>query len=106
MDEFVTFPAPPKTDTTWLIDIGPFFDRFGMVKYNILTSTNPLVRALVTDIQCRKWIDLKRADVPQGIDMLIAAGVSGVTPGLKEAILTTPPTSDENLALRKLYFGG
>lgn len=98
--------VPEQSPYAWLIDVGPFFDRFGLVKYNILTSANPMVRALVTDIQCRKWVDLEREDVAHGFDMLIAAGVAGVTPALKEAILTTEPTSDENLALRKLYFGG
>jgi hypothetical protein len=98
-------PDPVDDPAKWLIDIGPFFDRFGAVKFSILTSANPLVRALVTDIQCRKWVDLQRPEVEQGLDMLISLGVSGMTPELKEAILTTEPTPDENLALRKLYLG-
>ena len=35
---------------------------------------------------------------------LIALGVPGVTAALKTAVLTTPVTADENLALRKLFF--
>lgn len=90
--------------TEWLIDVGPFFDRFGAAKMAVLTSANAVVRALITDITVRKWIDLQRADVAQGIDAIIAAGVAGVDESLKTAILTTPVTDEENLALRRVYF--
>lgn len=90
--------------TEWLIDIGPFFDRFGAAKMAVLTSTSPIVQALITDITVRKWVDLQRADVGQGIDAIIAAGVAGVDATLKTAILTTPVAADENLALRRLFF--
>ena len=90
--------------TQWLIDIGPFFDRFQSAKMPLLMSTNTTVQALVKDLQVRKWIDLQRADVGQGIDALIALGVPGMTAELKTAILTTPVTSEENFALRKVYF--
>lgn len=90
--------------TEWLIDIGPFFDRFGAAKMAVLTSTSPIVQALITDITVRKWVDLQRADVGQGIDAIIAAGVAGVDSTLKTAILTTPVAADENLALRRLFF--
>lgn len=94
--------APKPTD--WLIDVGPFFDRFGAAKMPLLMSTNATVQALVKDLQVRKWIDLQRADVGQGIDALIALGVAGVTAELKAAILTTPVAPDENFALRRVYF--
>lgn len=102
------FAAPvvvaPADPTAWLIDVGPFFDRFGTAKMALLTSTNATVQALIKDLQIRKWIDLQRPDVAAGIDAIIALGVSGVTPALKTAILTTPVTPEENLALRKVYF--
>lgn len=41
-----------------------------------------------------------------GIDLIIAAGVPGVDGTLKAAILSTPVQPAENLALRRLYFGG
>lgn len=88
----------------WFIDIGPFFDRFGSAKMAILTSQNATVKAIISDLQVRKWVDLKRADVGQGIDALIAIGVNGVTAELKSSVLNTPVTADENLALRRLYF--
>lgn len=103
------FSAPPPPPAAvnpaeWLIDIGPFFDRFGAAKMAILVSTNATVKAIVSDLQARKWVDLKRLDVAAGIDALIALGVPGVTSALKTSVLTTPVTADENLALRKLYF--
>lgn len=94
--------APKPTD--WLIDVGPFFDRFGAAKMPLLMSSNATVQALVKDLQVRKWIDLQRADVASGIDALIALGVPGMTSELKTAILTTPPTAEENFALRRVYF--
>lgn len=99
-------PPPPADPAEWLIDVGPFMDRFGLAKLAVLASTNATVRALVTDILARRWIDLQRADVAAGIDLIIGAGVPGVDGTLKTAILTTPVQPAENLALRRLYFGG
>lgn len=100
--------APAAVDlidpAQWLIDVGPFFDRFGAAKMAILTSTNATVKAIVSDLQVRKWVDLKRPDVATGIDALIALGVAGVNAALKTAVLTTPVTTEENMALKKLYF--
>lgn len=89
--------------TSNLIDIGPFLDRFGTSKMAVLSSTNATVKALVLDVTVRKWIDLSRADVAAGIDMIIAAGITGIN---KAAILAVPVGGDENLALRKQYFNG
>lgn len=97
-------PGTPLGDTTWLIDVGPFFDRFGASKMPVLMSADATVQAIVKDLQVRKWIDLQRVDVGQGIDVLIAKAVAGITPTLKAAVLTTPVTADENLALRRVYF--
>ena len=98
-------PAAPAPDPTeWLIDVGPFFDRFGTAKLALLSSSDAAVRALVTDLQVRKWIDLKRADVAQGIDLLISKSIPGLDAARKSAILTTPVQPVENLALRKDYF--
>lgn len=94
--------APGPTD--WLIDVGPFFDRFGPAKMPLLMSANATVQALVKDLQVRKWIDLQRPDVAAGIDALIALVVPGMTAELKAAILTTPVTAEENFALRRVYF--
>ena len=98
-------PAAPAPDPTeWLIDVGPFFDRFGPAKLAVLSSSDAAVRALVADLQVRKWIDLKRADVAQGIDLLISKSIPGLDAELKTAILNDPVQPVENLALRKAYF--
>lgn len=86
-----------------LIDIGPFFDRFGSAKMAVLTSTDPGVQAILKDTQIRKWIDLRLTEVAQSI-AYIASKVPGVTAELQLAILNTPVAFEENLALRKLYF--
>ena len=87
----------------WLIDIGPFFDRFGAAKMAVLTSPDAGVKAILADTQVRKWVDLQRADVVQSV-AYIGTVVAAVTPALQSAILTTPVAPEENLALRKLYF--
>ena len=95
-------PTQPPDPTLSYIDIGPFFDRFGSAKLPILMSGDPLVKALMADIQVRKWIDLKRPDVAQALDVLISKSL--VTPALKTAILDTPISAEENMVLKKLYF--
>ena len=98
-------PAAPAPDPAeWLIDVGPFFDRFGPAKLAVLASSDATVRALVTDLQVRKWIDLKRADVAQGIDLLTSKSIPGLDAARKSAILNAPVQPVENLALRKDYF--
>lgn len=87
----------------WLIDIGPFFDRFGAAKMAVLTSADPGVQAILKDTQVRKWIDLQRPDVAQSV-AYIGTVVAAVTPALQTAILTTPVSPEENLALRKQFF--
>lgn len=102
MDAFIT---PPVADPAqWFIDVGAFFDRFGAsVKQSILASTDNNIQAFVKDAMARKWIDLKRSDLPSS---LIALGslVPAVDATLRSAILNTPVTMMENYALRKAYF--
>ena len=100
-------PAPASIDplpdpAAWLIDIGPFFDRFGVAKIPTLASADATVQAIVKDCQARKWIDLQRVDVAQGLDTLIAKAL--IDEPLKSAILSTPVAPEENLALRRSYF--
>jgi len=98
-------PAPPAPvdPCEWLIDIGPFYDRFGGTKMAVLTSTDAGVKAIMQDVSIRKWIDLKRADVISAL-AYIGSVVPAVDATLQEAILTTPVTTEENRALRRLYF--
>lgn len=96
-----TLPQQGDLNTKWLIDIGPFFDRFDTQKLNILASTDPLVVAIVKDVQSRKWVDLRRSDVGQAIDALIGKGLC--TTDLKAGILSTPVTHMEQVALMVTY---
>ena len=95
--------VPPVDPCQWLIDIGPFFDRFGAAKMAVLTSSDAAVKAILQDIQVRKWIDLQRADVISAL-AYVGSVVPAITPALRTAILTTPVTASENMALRRLYF--
>lgn len=94
-----TAPTPPYA---WLIDIGPFFDRFGAKKLVVLASADATVQAILKDVQVRKWVDLERPDVGQALDVFIAKGLINVDD--KVAILATPVSYTENLALCKTYF--
>ncbi len=99
----VADPAPPASATQYLIDIGPFFDRFGAAKMAVLTSADAGVQAIIKDTQIRKWIDLRLTEVAQSL-AYVGSKVPAVTAALQTAILTTPVSPSENLALRKLYF--
>lgn len=89
-------PAPPQQPDLndpqlWWIDVGPFYDRFGAQKYPILASTDAVVQAVIKDSSVRQYIDLKRPDLAQAIDLLISKGFALD----KNAILTTPTTEAE-----------
>lgn len=99
-------PAPPIAPPAvweWYIDIGPFFDRLGAQKLAVLSSVDSTVQAILRDVQVRKWVDLKRPDVAQSL-AYIGTKVAGVNGALQTAILDTPVTDTENMALRKTYF--
>lgn len=83
--------AAPYDPRIWWIDIGPFFDRFGAAKYAILASADPMVQAIIKDVTVRQFIDLKRAEVGVGLDILLAKGFAID----KTAILTTATTELE-----------
>lgn len=97
-----TKAVSPPDPCQYFIDVGPFFDRFGAAKYTILASSDATVQALIKDLQIRKWIDLQNVQVAQGLDILISKTL--ITTTDKTNILNTPISSDENMALRKLYF--
>ena len=97
--EHVAQPTGPATASDpvkaeeWFINVGPFFDRFGAWKLPILSSTDPLVQAVIKDSSVRKYIDLKgrRAELAQVIGLLQSKGfaVSAAT------VLDVQPTSAE-----------
>lgn len=65
-------PAPPPEPRH--ISVGAFFDRFGAAKWEILSSTDPLVQAMVNDTSVRTYIDLDRPDLLQGLVMVQSKG--------------------------------
>jgi len=97
-------PSPESSQPwEWLIDIGPFFDRFGTAKMAVLTSADVGVQAILKDVQIRKWLDLKLPELEQSLTY-VGTKVPAVTAELQDTILNTPVAEAENLALRKLYF--
>lgn len=96
-------PIPPADPCEWLIDLGPFYDRFGAAKMAVLTSSDAALKAILQDVNIRKWVDLQRADVAQAL-AYVGSVVPSVTPALQAAILTTAVSDEENRALRALYF--
>ena len=100
LDTPVQVPAQPWE---WLIDIGPFFDRFGAAKMAVLTSTDVGVQAVIKDTQIRKWLDLKLPEIASAV-AYIGTKVPALTANLQQSILNTPVEEKDNLALRKLYF--
>lgn len=81
----------PATPEQRHISVGAFFDRFGAQKYPILASAEPVVQALIKDCTVRKYIDLDRADLPMGLQMIVSAGFA-IDP---EAVLTAPIQDNE-----------
>lgn len=53
------------------IDVGSFFDRFGAKALSITSTTDPEVRGLVTLLLPRKYVDLKRSDLPELLGILV-----------------------------------
>jgi hypothetical protein len=95
-------PVPPPV-YAWYIDLGPFYDRFGATKMAVLTSADAGIKAIIADVNIRKWVDLQRADVAESL-VYIGTKVPSVTTTLQTAILTTPVTAEEQQALVKTYF--
>ena len=69
----------------------------------VLTSADSGVQAILKDTQIRKWLDLKLPEVAQSV-AYIGSKVPSVTAAMQDAILNTPASQAENLALRKQYF--
>ena len=94
---------PQAPDTSKLIDKGAFFDRFGAAKMSVLLSQDTAIKAILTDISNRNWIDLSLPEVTTMVDY-VASVVVEVTPEIKEAVLNQQVEPMENLGLRKLFF--
>ena len=79
----------------WRIDVGSFFDRFGDAKLAILSSENPVVKAMITDASVRKYIGLiERNEELTQMLALLQSLVPEITLDVT-AILETEPTDAE-----------
>ena len=88
-------PAQAIDPAMWRIDVGSFFDRFGDAKLAILSSENPVVKAMITDASVRKYISLiERNEELTQMLALMQSLVPGITLDVT-AILETEPTDAE-----------
>lgn len=99
----VVEPLPVVDPAAKLIDLGPFFDRFGALKMAVLTSQDVGVKAILQDLTVRKWVDLTRPDVSSALQY-VGSKVTQLTPAAQELILNAPVTDEENRVLKRLYF--
>lgn len=97
-------PATTQEDTSFYVDVGPFFDRFEASVMAVLTTTDPAIKAWITNVNIRKWIWTKHPSIGQAIDAMIALGIPGVDAAMKARIQNTPARWSEQSALIKLYF--
>lgn len=98
-------PQPVEDPRLWWVDVGPFYDRFGVDALAIAASDHGACKAVQTLTGVRKYIDLRDPRVANMIDMLIATaqpaaqpwapGSGPMTADKKAAILTTPTTEYE-----------
>lgn len=94
-----TIPVPPTWASPNLderyhwIDVGPFFDRFGAKALAITSSADAQVQGLITILLPRKYVDLKRADLPAMLNILV--GKSLITLAEKAVVLNPQTTTYE-----------
>lgn len=94
-----TIPVPPTWASPNLderyhwIDVGPFFDRFGAKALDITSSADAQVQGLITILLPRKYVDLKRADLPAMLNILV--GKSLITLAEKAVVLNPQTTTYE-----------
>jgi hypothetical protein len=94
---------PPGHPAQWLLDTGPFYDRFLGAKSLVLGSTDPGILIILKDISPRKWVDLTLPQVGNAV-AYIGSVIPQVSASLRFAIMNTVPTFEEQRALRTLYF--
>jgi hypothetical protein len=98
-----TAPTQAEDPAKFLVDVGAFFNRAGSAKMPILLCQDVGVKAILTDLQIRHWIDLKLAEVSTGLNY-IGSQVPELTLAIQEYMVNAPVQPSEQQALRKLYF--
>lgn len=97
VSDTATEPAAVETPI-WRIYVGAFFDRFVEAKLPILSSTDPIVEALIKDASVRQYIALteRRTELEQML-ALLQSRIDGITLD-PVAILDTPPAEGEQVS--------
>jgi hypothetical protein len=115
--EVVEVETPPEDPCKWLLDAGPWKDRFDRYGYAglkglvlALGRTNDVCYAANADLVGRKYVDLlnrrtELLDVLAKIATAVAAaGYPEFTLAMRETMVGTPAEPKENEALCKDYF--
>lgn len=115
--EEVETPVAPVDPCTWLVDVGPWKDRFDRLGYPglkgivlALGRTNDTCYAAAGDLLDRKYVDLlnRRTELLDTLGriatVVAAAGFPEFTLAMREAMVDTPALPHENEALRKAFF--
>lgn len=85
-DAGVTAPVSPAPR---YVSVGAFFDRFGAQKWPILSSVDPVVKALVVDcsVRVKTGINLDAPDVAAGLQLLQSKGFDVTTAAVIDAVV-------------------
>lgn len=115
--EVIETPPVVLDSCEWLVDTGPWKDRFDAFGYPglrgivlALGRTNDTCYAANADLVGRKYVDLKnrRAELLAVLAsiaaVVVAAGFPEFTLAMRTAMVDTPAEPEENAALRKDYF--
>ena len=69
-----TSEEPVATTSNRFISVGSFYDRFGPLKWQILSDQSPIMQALIKDASVRKYIDLGSPDLLAALNLVRNAG--------------------------------
>jgi len=69
-----TSEEPTAITSNRFISVGSFYDRFGPLKWQILSDQSPIVQALIKDASVRRYIDLNSPDLLAALNLVRNAG--------------------------------
>lgn len=99
--------TPPRIEANKLdslIDVDAWFDRWGALRWVVLSDLDPMVQAFISDARTRPYLDLGRADIRQALNQLDARNYPGYTQAFKDDLLRVPVVESDQRILRRLYF--
>ncbi|KAF0813576.1 hypothetical protein IGB42_01927 [Andreprevotia sp. IGB-42] len=103
---FIVIDTPPKppgwidapAEYAW-IEVGAFMDRFGSAALGLICSDDRQVQGMLGLIMPRRYIDLKRRDLPAMLDLLAAKGLLGE---MDQSVILDPQTTEAERYIRGL----